>query len=90
MSTSKGNEILAMIKKMESLQRENEELKKHQYVPPGITFSITEHGLVAIHGLGKYYVQLFPDEVYRLLDHEKDLRKFIDDNKDKLSWRNKP
>jgi hypothetical protein len=87
---SKENQLLAMQKKMDDLLRENEELKKRQYVPNEITYKINDHGAVSIQGLGKYPVQLFAEQVFRLLDKSDDLRKFIDDNKDNLSWRNKP
>jgi hypothetical protein len=87
---SKDNQLISMQKKMEELMRENEELKKRQYVPNEINFKINDHGAVSIQGLGKYPVQLFAEQVIRLLDKSDDLRKFIDDNKDNLSWRNKP
>jgi hypothetical protein len=84
-----GKQILDMQKKIDDLMRENKELKKHQYISNEITFSINDHGAVAIHGLGKYPIQLFADQIFQFLDKETDLRKFIDDNKDDLSWRNK-
>jgi hypothetical protein len=86
---TKENALIAMQKKMEDLMRENETLKTRQFVPNDITFNINDHGAVSIQGLGKYPVQLFAEQVIRLLDKSDDLRKFIDDNKDTLSWRNK-
>ena len=86
----KANPLLEMQEKMEQLMRENEELKKKQYVPNDLTFKVNDRGAVAVHGLGKYPVQLFAEQFYRLLDKQDALKKFIEENKEELSWRNKP
>ena len=70
--------------------RENEELKKTQHVSNEVHFKVNERGGVAIHGLGKYPTNLFAEQLFRLLDKTDDLRKFIEDNKEELSWKNKP
>ena len=88
--TAKENQLLAMQEKMEKLMKENEDLKKRQYVPNEVYFKINERGAVAIHGLGKFPTNLFAEQINRLLDKTDDLREFIEENKEELSWRNKP
>lgn len=90
MSSGKENALILMQQKMEALMRENEELRKRQYVPPEITFKINDRGAIEIIGLSKYRPSLFADQALRLLEKGDDLKKFIEDNKEKLSWRNKP
>ena len=90
MSGTKENALLIMQQKMEALMRENEELRKRQYVPPELTFKITDRGAIEISGLSKYKPTLFADQIIRLLEKGDDLKQFIEENKDKLSWRNRP
>ena len=79
-----------MQEKLDKLMKENEELKKRQHCPDDVYFKVNERGGVAIHGLGKYPTNLFAEQLFRLLDKIDDLHEFIEDNKEELSWRNKP
>jgi hypothetical protein len=88
MSGTKENQLLAMQQKMEQLIRENEELKKRQYVPPVIACTVTDRGAVSVTGLGKYPVQLFAEQFQRLLSKKEMILQFIEDNQNDLSWRN--
>ena len=74
-------------KQIDLLEKQNEQLKKTAHVSPSLTFDINEYGAIIIRGLGKYQLKLFAEQIYRLYDHEKELRKFVEDNKSKLSWK---
>lgn len=89
MATIKEMSMEVMQQKMEELMRENAELKKHRsYDRFEVNFRINERGGIAIYGLSKYPVNLFAEQIYKILDKQEALKDFIDENKDNLSWRN--
>jgi hypothetical protein len=85
---SKENTFSDLQAKMEELMEENRQLKQRQYVPPELFCTINERGGVSVNGLGKYPVQLFPEQMQRLLAKKEMILKFIDENKADLSWKN--
>lgn len=84
--TTKEQAIQIMQEKMERLMKENDELKKRQYVPPEISFKINDRGAIEIIGLSKFRHMFYADQALRLLDKADDLRRFINDNENDLSW----
>lgn len=89
MAPTKENALLAMQEKMEQLLKENNELKKRQYVPPEVTFIVNDRGAIEIVGLSKFRHMFYADQALRLLDKFDDLKKFIKDNENQLSWLDK-
>jgi hypothetical protein len=47
-------------------------------------FRVSEKGGVSVYGLGRFPVTLYYEQWTRLLDATEDLRKFLEENKDKL------
>ena len=72
----------AMLNELKRLKLENEELKKR--IRP-ITFSISEKGAVSISGLGKNSQTLYKSQWEKILDKSDELKRFLQDNDDKLN-----
>jgi hypothetical protein len=81
------NNEIELMRQMAKLIKENEILKQHQYVPPDLYCTINERGGVSVNGLGKYPVQLFPEQMQRLLSNKQMILEFIEENKADLSWK---
>jgi hypothetical protein len=47
-------------------------------------FRVSEKGGVSVYGLGRFPVTLYYEQWTRLLDATEDLRRFLEENKDKL------
>ena len=54
-----------------------------------LEFRVSEKGGVSVYGLGRFPVTLYYEQWTRLLDQSENLRKFLDDNKDKLKLKEK-
>ena len=54
-----------------------------------LEFRVGEKGGVSVYGLGRFPVTLYYEQWTRLLDAGADLRKFLEDNKDKLKLKPK-
>ena len=54
-----------------------------------LEFRVGEKGGVSVYGLGRFPVTLYYEQWVRLLDASKDLRTFLEDNKDKLKLKPK-
>jgi len=54
-----------------------------------LEFRVGEKGGVSVYGLGRFPVTLYYEQWTRLLDASADLRKFLEDNKDKLKLKSK-
>jgi hypothetical protein len=81
------NAILNMQQRMEQLIKENEALKKGQYMLSDVFCSVNDRGGVSVNGIGKYPIQLFPEQMIKFLDKKDMILKFIEDNKSILSWK---
>lgn len=49
-----------------------------------LEFRVSEKGGVSVYGLGRFPVTLYYEQWTRLLDQADNLRKFLEENKDKL------
>ena len=76
------DEVTAMREEIERLRVENEEFKKRQRP---ITFEINEKGGVAVHGAGRYGINLYRVQWERILEHADQLKEFIEKNKAHLN-----
>lgn len=54
-----------------------------------LEFRVSEKGGVSVYGLGRFPVTLYYEQWTRLLDQAENLRKFLDENKDKLKLKEK-
>ena len=70
---------------LERLKKENEALKSQTRAKPGqFTIRVSQKGAVSVYGLGRFPVTLYQEQWRRLLDHEGEIREFIDANESQL------
>jgi hypothetical protein len=54
-----------------------------------LTFKVSEKGAVSVYGMGRFPVTLYYEQWARLLDASKQLREFLEENKNKLKLKEK-
>ena len=69
----------------EELQAEIARLKAAQQ--SSLKLKVSEKGCVSIYGLGRFPASFFPQQWLRILDMADEIRTFIEENRDKLSWK---
>lgn len=67
---------------LERLRAENESLKKR--ASRGVSMKVSEKGGVSVYGLGRFPVTLYKEQWLKLLDLAEDIRRFVQENDDKL------
>lgn len=67
---------------LERLRAENEALKSR--TNRAISIKVSEKGGVSVYGLGRFPVTLYKEQWLKLLDMAEEIRRFIQDNEDKL------
>ena len=72
----------ASVSLLSSRQAENEALKTQR--EKGLTLKVSQKGAVSVYGLGRFPVTLYMEQWIKVLDMADDIRKFIEENKDKL------
>ncbi len=68
----------------EELKARVAELERKGTRTGNLEFRVGEKGGVSVYGLGRFPVTLYYEQWVRLLDATPDLRKFLENNKDKL------
>ena len=69
----------------EELKTRLAELEKQSGRRTGsLEFRVSEKGGVSVYGLGRFPVTLYYEQWTRLLDQSENLRKFLEENKEKL------
>jgi len=53
-----------------------------------LEFKVSEKGGVSVYGLGRFPVTLYYEQWQRLLGTSEELKKFLEENKDKLKLKN--
>jgi ABC-type enterochelin transport system substrate-binding protein len=78
------NEELARLQaEIARMKTENENLKKGT---KPVSFKVSEKGAVSVYGLNaRFPVTLYKDQWHRLFEKTEDLKKFIEENNDKLA-----
>jgi hypothetical protein len=66
------------------LRAENEALKARQKTSGALTFKVSEKGGVSVYGLGRFPVTLYQEQWEKLIAAAADLKRFIDENRDRL------
>lgn len=74
-------------RELERLKLENENLKKAFRPKFEVTWKISDKGAISVYGLGRFPTTLYAQQWQKLLEKADDILEFIDDYKDKLSWR---
>jgi hypothetical protein len=65
------------------LRAENQELKQKRS-STAVSMKVSEKGAVSVYGLGRFPVTLYQEQWLKLLGLADDIRKFIDENKERL------
>jgi hypothetical protein len=68
----------------EELKARLDELESKQKRTGSISFKVSDKGAASVYGLGRFPVTLYYEQWIKLLDREKDLREFLEENKSKL------
>jgi len=73
----------------EELKARVAELERKSGRTGSLEFRVSEKGGASVYGLGRFPVTLYYEQWVRLLDAAQDLRKFLENNKDKLKLKPK-
>jgi hypothetical protein len=76
-----------LLQRLAQLEAENERLKAG--ARKGISMKVSEKGGLSVYGLGRFPITLYPEQWTRLLSMADDIRAFIEDNRDRLKWKDK-
>ena len=74
-----------LLQRLAQLEAENERLKSG--ARKGISMKVSEKGGLSVYGLGRFPITPCPEQWTRLLGMADDITAFIDDNRDKLKWK---
>jgi hypothetical protein len=66
------------------LRAENQQLKTQQRASGSLTFKVSEKGAVSVYGLGRFPVTLYQEQWDKLFSRIDDLKRFIEENRDRL------
>jgi hypothetical protein len=76
-----------LLQRLAQLEAENERLKAGSR--KGISMKVSEKGGLSVYGLGRFPITLYPEQWTRLLDMADDIRTFIEENRERLKWKDK-
>lgn len=85
MTTADGPTPEQMQAEIERLRAELEQAKASAGRRAGM--KVSEKGALSVYGLGRFPVTLYPEQWLRLLDMADDIKAFIQENTDKLKWK---
>lgn len=69
---------------LERLRAENEALKKKKASSGSLSFKVSEKGALSVYGMGRFPVTLYKEQWLKLLSVSEDIKKFIEENNDRL------
>ncbi|MFN8369439.1 MAG: hypothetical protein U0T83_02305 [Bacteriovoracaceae bacterium] len=69
---------------LERLKAENESLKSKQKARGTLSMKVSEKGALSVYGMGRFPVTLYKEQWIKLLGISEDIKKFIDENSDRL------
>jgi hypothetical protein len=69
---------------LEKLRAENEALKKKKSSSGTLSMKVSEKGALSVYGMGRFPVTLYKEQWLKLLGISEDIKKFIDENSDRL------
>ena len=69
---------------IQRLKAENEELKTKKPGRGTLSMKVSEKGALSVYGMGRFPVTLYKEQWLRLLSIAEDIKKFIDENDDRL------
>lgn len=69
---------------IERLKAENEALKTKKGAKGTLSMKVSEKGALSVYGMGRFPVTLYKEQWLKLLGIAEDIKKFIEENDDKL------
>ncbi len=69
---------------IERLKAENEALKTKKGAKGTLSMKVSEKGALSVYGMGRFPVTLYKEQWLKLLGIADDIKKFIEENDDKL------
>ncbi|MBK9323075.1 MAG: hypothetical protein IPM97_09085 [Bdellovibrionaceae bacterium] len=69
---------------LERLKAENEALKNKKQGRGTLSMKVSEKGALSVYGMGRFPVTLYKEQWLKLLGIADDIKKFIDENDDRL------
>lgn len=69
---------------IERLKAENDALKNKKSSSGSLSFKVSEKGALSVYGMGRFPVTLYKEQWMKLLNVAEDIKKFIDENNDRL------
>ncbi len=69
---------------LERLRAENEALKNKKNARGTLSMKVSEKGALSVYGMGRFPVTLYKEQWLKLLGIAEDIKKFIEENDDKL------
>ncbi len=69
---------------LERLRAENEALKSGKPSRGTLSMKVSEKGALSVYGMGRFPVTLYKEQWLKLLSISDEIKKFIDDNNDRL------
>ena len=69
---------------IERLKAENEALKNKKKSVGSLSFKVSEKGALSVYGMGRFPVTLYKEQWMKLLSVSDDIKKFIEENNDRL------
>ena len=69
---------------LERLRAENEALKNKKSRSGTLSMKVSEKGALSIYGMGRFPVTLYKEQWTKLLGITEEIKKFIEENDDKL------
>lgn len=69
---------------LDRLRAENEALKKKKTGGGALSMKVSEKGALSVYGMGRFPVTLYKEQWLKLLGIADEIKKFIEENDDKL------
>ena len=69
---------------IERLKAENDALKNKKTSAGSLSFKVSEKGALSVYGMGRFPVTLYKEQWIKLLGVAEDIKKFINENNDRL------
>ena len=69
---------------LERLRAENEALKNKKNARGTLSMKVSEKGALSVYGMGRFPETLYKEQWLKLLGIAEDIKKFIEENDDKL------
>ncbi len=69
---------------LERLRAENEALKNKKGSKGVLSMKVSEKGALSVYGMGRFPVTLYKEQWLKLLGITEDIKKFIEENDEKL------